>query len=136
MHRRNLILFALSAIFFWTCKKSDPQVALRVPVKTDARADTNTGVCIGNSIIAGHPWRYSGLEVADLSYPDTFGQISYHLTQLTGFQWYDRGWGGQTTVQIRNRFLRDAIGDTCDPGDGRGALPFRCGQPMWCWKAV
>ena len=92
--------------------------------------DTNIGVCIGNSIVAGHPWRYSGLEIAVLSYPDTFGQISYHLAQLTGFTWYNRGWGGQTTVDIRNRFLRDAIGDTSDPGDDRGSVTLP-GRPTY-----
>jgi lysophospholipase L1-like esterase len=53
---------------------------------------------------------------------DSFGQIAYHLGQLTHIKWIDHGWGGQTTGQIRKRFWRDAVGDTIDPGDGRGSV--------------
>jgi lysophospholipase L1-like esterase len=81
-----------------------------------------TGVCIGNSIIAGHPWRYSGLELGLLNWQDSFGQICYHLAQLTHFKWTDHGWGGQTTAEIRHRFPRDVLGDTIDEGDGRQAI--------------
>ena len=128
--RLSILILALIPAVFWTCKKSDPPAAVEIPRYKNLHVDTNSGVCIGNSIIAGHPWRYSGLEVAYLSWPDTFGQISYHLSQLTGFQWYNRGWGGQTTVQIRKRFLRDAIGDTSDPGDDRGSVTLP-GRPTY-----
>ncbi|HET6253556.1 MAG TPA: GDSL-type esterase/lipase family protein [Puia sp.] len=124
---RNLLFLSVSALF-WTCQKSDPRSVNAIPkgaslpMHKGLKLDTNSGVCIGNSLIAGHPWRHSGLELGILDYPDSFGQISWHLSQLTGFQWIDHGWGGQTTFQIINRFLRDAIGDTSDVGDGRGSV--------------
>ena len=111
------------ALLTWDCQKTNPR-----PLKVDSIRTYSihpripTGVCIGNSIIAGHPWRYSGLEIGELNYPDSAGQIAYQLSRLTEFRWIDRGWGGQTTVQIKHRFLRDAIGDSSDPGDGRGPV--------------
>ena len=121
----TLFLIIFSALI-WNCKKiyfrpqgSNPPTDSAQSQLAPAKADT--GVCIGNSIIAGHPWRRSGLELGNLNYPDSFGQISYHLAQLANFPWYDRGIGKQTTGDIRKRFLRDAIGLTSDPGDGRGA---------------
>jgi lysophospholipase L1-like esterase len=122
--RKPLFFFFLFALT-WACKKAESRSGGGSPHRNDSTQAQNvsgdTGVCIGNSIIAGHPWRSSGLELGKLDYPDSFGQISWHLTQLTKFPWIDHGWGGQTTVQIRNRFLRDAVGLSVDPGDGRGA---------------
>jgi lysophospholipase L1-like esterase len=117
----------LLPLLFMACMKSKPhfQVAERIHDTVRVKIKISkpiTGVAIGNSIIAGHPWRYSGLELGDLNYPDSFGQICYHLSELTNFSWFDRGWGGQTTGQIRKRFLRDALGDSVDPGDGRGPV--------------
>src|SRR6185312_7405197 len=111
------------ALLTWDCQKTNPR-----PLKVDSirtyiiHPRIPTGDCIGNSIIAGHPWRYSGLEIGELNYPDSAGQIAYQLSRLTEFRWIDRGWGGQTTVQIKHRFLRDAIGDSSNPGDGRGPI--------------
>jgi hypothetical protein len=118
----------MSALQWIACEKGNPPLNNAIHKRDSTRhpaimtLQPNTGVCIGNSIVAGHPWRYSGLELGSLDYPDSFGQISYHLSQLTNLKWIDHGWGGQSTVQIRSRFLRDAIGDTSDPGDGRGAI--------------
>jgi len=111
----------------WACQKSDvnrgnSRLIDSILLHNNRRLQSTSGVCIGNSIVAGHPWRRSGLELGILNYPDSFGQISYHLAQLTRFKWIDHGWGGQTTYEIRNRFMRDAVGDTSDPGDGRGSV--------------
>lgn len=112
-------------VVIWACQKSTSVEASEVPHNSDTTktqttpSRSDTGVCIGNSIIAGHPWFYSGLEQNWLTRPDSPGQITYQLTQLTKFPWINHGWGGQTTVQIRKRFLRDAIGLTQDAGDNR-----------------
>jgi len=117
----------LFIIFIWACQKATSRDAGGAPHSADtsllarhAFSKGDTGVCIGNSIISGHPWKHSGLELNDLTRPDSPGQISYQLAQLTKFPWYNHGIGGQTTVDIRKRFLRDAIGLTEDPHDYRG----------------
>ena len=119
-------LFLFSSVIIWACQKTTSRIAGKTLQNSDssqtssqAKSDT-TGVCIGNSIIAGHPWHYSGLEINVPNHPDSPGQITYVLDQLTHFHWVNQGWGGQTTVQIKARFLRDAIGLTSDPGDGHG----------------
>ncbi|HVS96774.1 MAG TPA: GDSL-type esterase/lipase family protein [Puia sp.] len=120
------IPFLLLPLITCECRKTDPwQPKVEATRNHKTNLQIPGGVCIGNSIIAGHPWRYSGLELNSLGYPDSAGQISYELTRLTKYAWSNRGWGGQTTVQIKRRFLRDAIGDSSDPGDGRGALTLR-----------
>lgn len=68
------------------------------------------GVFIGNSLVAGHPWRFSREETGVLSYPDTIGQWTWRLSQSTHYPWINAGWGGQTTAQMRVRFLRDVLG--------------------------
>ncbi len=123
-----LLLLMVTTLFSLNCHKGDPPAATTgtatPPADTVLFASpvTYTGVCIGNSIMEGFPWHVSGLYLGDLAFPDTSGQPAYQLTQLTGFQWFDRGWAGQTTGQIRARFLRDAIGENSDPGDGRGSV--------------
>jgi lysophospholipase L1-like esterase len=117
------VMIFFFCVVVWACQKStspDRNSTLR-NWDTTQRLTTfgDTGVCIGNSIIAGHPWNYSGLETNWLTRPDSPGQINYRLTQLTKFPWINHGWGGQNTVQIRKRFLRDAIGLTVDVGDAR-----------------
>jgi lysophospholipase L1-like esterase len=124
----HFVLSILLSTLLWACAKNsahDVSPVLNVdtlPMQKDLHLQPNIGVCIGNSIIAGHPWRYSGLELGILDYPDTFGQISWRLSGLTHFNWFNHGWGGQTTYQIINRFLRDAVGDTSDVGDDRGSV--------------
>jgi hypothetical protein len=80
-------------------------------------------VFIGHSIIAGHPWRNSGLESPEnLLFQDSSGQISWQVTQLTGLVGENCGIGGQTSAQVRARFLRDAMAIASDPNDGRGSV--------------
>lgn len=123
----KIIAFLSLSVLFIACKKGSTNNSTTVATKPVISAiyiqpKPYTGVAIGNSIIAGFPWNISGLELGVLSQRDTIGQICYRLNQLTGFTWIDHGWVAQTTAQIRARFLRDAIGDTSDPGDGRGAV--------------
>ncbi len=123
----NIAAILFLSVLFFTCRKNSTNNT--TTPTTDPR-DTAvfiqpkpyTGVAIGNSIIAGFPWNISGLELGVLSYRDTVGQICFRLNQLTRFNWIDHGWVAQTTAQIKARFLRDAIGDSSDPGDGRGAV--------------
>ncbi|HEV2482688.1 MAG TPA: GDSL-type esterase/lipase family protein [Puia sp.] len=119
----NLLFLAL----FMGCQKNGQlsQPAPEIDTSWFKPSQRLTGVGIGNSIIAGHPWRYSGLEQHNINLPDSFGQICYHLALLTNFQWFDRGWGGQTTGQIRARFLRDALAESSDPGDGDGPVTLK-----------
>jgi lysophospholipase L1-like esterase len=127
LHKIFAPLFVLALIA--ACQKSNSQINGRTPQRSDTTVTEtkppppkqDTAVAIGNSIIAGHPAKYSALELNAQNWPDSPGQITYYLTQLTGVKWVNQGWGGQTTVQIRNRFLRDAIGLTYNPGDGRGS---------------
>jgi hypothetical protein len=121
MHLRRpdqlLIILLFLALFLGCQKKSqlsrlDEHPHDTVRLKLPPPPQPPTGVGIGNSIIAGHPWHLSGLEQLDINLPDSFGQICYNLPLLTNFKWFDRGWGGQTTGQIRARFLRDALADT------------------------
>ncbi|WP_315822998.1 hypothetical protein [Paraflavitalea speifideaquila] len=87
------------------------------------------GVLTGDSQIEGHPGRHGRLHplvsgtpqnIFKYDYPDSTGQLSYHLRQLTNYRWYNHGIGGQTTVQLRQRFLRDCFGVVSNPSDGRG----------------
>jgi len=126
MHPLRIFIFLLAAFFSWNCHRDDPPAAGAATRPADTALFTSpvtyTGVCVGNSIMEGFPWHLSGLYLGDLSIADTTGQPAYILTQLTGFKWFDRGWAGQTTDQIRARFLRDAVGESSDPGDGRGSV--------------
>lgn len=85
------------------------------------------GVIIGNSIAEGHPALHgrlhpSGTVGFQSNYPDATGQISYELRNLTHMRWYNQGIGGQTSTDIRNRFLRDALGIASNPNDSRGSV--------------
>jgi len=80
--------------------------------------NTPIGVVFGASLAAGHPWRNSPLETPGLH--DTVGQISWHLTQGTNYQWKNMGIGGQGTVQARPRFMRDCLGQIATVNDTRG----------------
>jgi len=84
------------------------------------------GVVIGNSIVEGHPGLHGRLHPNASSYspyyPDSVGQISYHLKELTGYRWYNHGIGGQTSSQVWSRWDRDVLADSVAIGDGRGNL--------------
>lgn len=126
-----LLITLLFSALFLGCRKNSQLYRLAVHKYDTARMtpsppqDPLTGVGIGNSTIAGHPWHQSGLEQLNINLPDSPGQICYNLSLLTNFKWFDRGWGGQTTGQIRARFLRDALADTSDPGDGNGPVTLK-----------
>lgn len=88
------------------------------------------GVILGDSHAEGHPLKHGRLHWLNAGvpqnsfkwdYPDSSGQVSYHLAQLTNMRWYNHGIGGQTSTQILARFYRDALGFS-NPGatDGRG----------------
>lgn len=79
-------------------------------------------VLIGTSIAAAHPWYKSGLEHFNTSYPDSLGSISYRVSQITQMQCLSMGIGGQTSTQIRARFLRDALNVAGDVSDGHGSV--------------
>lgn len=87
------------------------------------------GVIFGNSIMEGHgepPVLHgrlhpNGSNTFQWDYPDSAGQVSYHLRYLTNYHWYNGGIGGQTSVQGRARFYRDVLGQvSANAGDGRG----------------
>jgi lysophospholipase L1-like esterase len=126
-----LLINLLFLVLFLGCRKNSQHSRLAgdrhdtVQLKPPPPQQPPTGVGIGNSIIAGHTWHHSGLEQLNINLPDSFGQICYTLSMLTNFTWFDRGWGGQTTGQIRARFLRDALADSSDPGDGNGPVTLK-----------
>jgi len=86
-------------------------------------------VVFGDSQAEGHPGLHgrlhplvSGVPVNGFiyNYPDSVGQLSYHLRQLTNMRWYNQGIGGQTTVDLRKRFYRDVLGvNSPNSTDGR-----------------
>jgi lysophospholipase L1-like esterase len=69
---------------------------------------------IGDSQAAGHPGHTGRLDHAEFYYnwPDSLGEIAYRLKYLTQMRWINQGIGGQTTSQIRARFMRDGVGLT------------------------
>ncbi len=95
------------------------------------------GVVIGDSQAQGAPGRGGRLDPKGASvaytatYPDSTGQLSYHLRQLTKMRWYNHGIGSQTSRQIRARFSRDVLGQNVNISDGRPnqTLP---GKPYIC----
>lgn len=89
-------------------------------------------VVIGDSQAEGHPGKHGRLDPNGVTgynglYPDSAGQLSYHLRFLTNMRWYNHGIGGQTTTQVLRRFYRDAIGKpgTYTNADSRG------NQTLW-----
>lgn len=94
------------------------------------------GVVIGDSQAEGHPALHgrlhpNGVATYTATYPDSVGQLSYHLRELTGMRWYNHGIGGQSTRDLRLRFFRDAIGITGNTADGRGTSTLP-GTPFVC----
>lgn len=82
------------------------------------------GVVFGDSQAEGHPALHgrlhpNGTGVYSYNYPDSIGQLSYHLTRLTKFPWVNQGLGGQATELILKRMDRDVIGLSSPVGDGR-----------------
>jgi len=85
---------------------------------------TPIGVYIGNSFAAAHPWFTGPLEQPGGWNPtiaDPWGTTTHTLDSLTHYKWYGMGIGGQTTSQMRSRFLRDVLGLPSNPNDGLGS---------------
>jgi len=90
------------------------------------KVDLPFGVGIGDSIYEGHTALHSRLFPNDVvaydpDYPNAPGQLSYELGLITGMYWFNHGIGGQETDNIWNRWRRDVLAETYDPGDGRGS---------------
>lgn len=95
------------------------------PVGDSMLVSAPFGVLIGSSFCEGHRNLHGrldphGVGTFDPTYPDSVGQMSYHLRQLTNMRWYNQAIGGQRSDQVRKRWARDALGQTltADP-DGR-----------------
>ena len=95
------------------------------PIGDSAQLSAPFGVLAGSSFVEGHRLLHgrlhpNGVGTFTWNYPDSVGQMSYHLRQLTNYRWYNHGIGGQTSSQLRFRWCRDVLAQTCDPNDGRG----------------
>ena len=90
-------------------------------------------VVIGDSISEGHPQSHGRLHnssgAVDLSYESHQGQFSYDLSVLTGMPSYNHGIGGQTTVQIKNRWNRDVLGQDVPTLTPTRTIPSDYGLP-------
>jgi len=64
-------------------------------------------VFTGDSIPAGHPAHYSGIENSTTW--SLASSIEYQLSQLTSFTYQNMGIGSQTTTQIAARFTADVV---------------------------
>lgn len=96
------------------------------PIGDSVQISAPFGVLAGSSFCEGHRLLH-GREHPPVgtfvwNYPDSVGQMSYHLRELTNMRWYNQAIGGQTSEQMRIRWARDVLGQTltADPGDGRG----------------
>lgn len=78
---------------------------------------------IGDSQAEGMPGLRGRLSpyvgVFSYNYPDSFGQLSYHLRQLTNMKFYNQGIGSETSTSTRYRFYRDALGISSYVSDTR-----------------
>lgn len=87
----------------------------------------NFGVIIGDSIAEGHPDFHGRLHTingeVDLSKENEEGQISWYLERHTGIKVYNNGIGSQTTEHIKQRWLRDALGNFCSELEPASTLP-------------
>lgn len=79
-------------------------------------------VVIGDSIAEGEPQRKGRLNVFGQfkpQHPSEPGQLSYELAVRYGVFHFNHGMGGQNSTQVRARWMRDALGQQVDVGDGR-----------------
>jgi lysophospholipase L1-like esterase len=78
------------------------------------KESNNFWVIIGDSQAEGNPLRHGRLHNStgkfDFNYPDSIGQLSYHLRELTHLTFYNQGICGETSNSTKKRFLRDALG--------------------------
>ncbi|WP_274005250.1 phage tail protein [Vibrio parahaemolyticus] len=81
-------------------------------------------VIIGDSISEGHPALHGRLHPGSSSFDPDYksqpGQLSYEFSTRFGLPFVNQGIGGQTSVDIRNRWDRDVLHKVYDVGDGRG----------------
>lgn len=114
-----------SVPFYYTTSGSGTEnggwLTLQLTGGDSVKLNVATGVVIGASLVAGHPWRNGRLEGVNLAFQDSLGQITYYLSQYSHFQWINQGIGGQGTVAVRPRFMRDAIGQIATVNDTRGS---------------
>ena len=121
---KNIIIY-LWAVFLISCDHGN---ALEIQIPQEP-SDPYL-IVIGGSVSEGHPTRHGRLHsggpvgfVEDLeSMP---GQISYDLANILNMRSYNHGIGGQTTVQIRNRWSRDVLGQPTAVGDGLPDSTFK-----------
>lgn len=87
------------------------------------KMNMSIGVVIGDSTAEGHPNTHGRLHQSDgsvnLNALNVPGQISYHIEQYTKLKTYNQGIGGQTTAQVRARWIRDVLAQTVAVGDGK-----------------
>lgn len=105
-------------------------------------AEMPFAVIIGDSIAEGHgsPDRHGRLHtgaspIYDLDLPNVPGQPAYHLAEKTGIYWYNHGIGGQTSSQVWARWMRDALAQDFDVGDGRPTVTLPR-KPYAVWVNV
>jgi lysophospholipase L1-like esterase len=87
-------------------------------------------VVVGDSIAEGEIERKGRLNIQGQfvpDYPSEPGQLSYELAAFSGVPHFNHGIGGQTSSHIRERWPRDVLAQSFDPGDGRGARTLPSG---------
>lgn len=90
-------------------------------------------VVVGDSIAEGEPQRKGRLNLNGqfkADHPSEPGQLSYELAARYGVFHFNHGMGGQTSSQVRARWLRDVMAQDVNVGDGRPARTLPAGtQP-------
>ena len=100
-------------------------------------------VLIGDSIAEGHPDLHGRLHPTgnagyNKNYVSEEGQLSYELSKGLNMPVINQGIGSQTSVDIRNRWPRDVLGQVYNPNDGRGSstLEFGGQKPYAVWLHI
>ena len=104
-----------------------PGAAMAAPVY---QAGVPYAVVIGDSIAEGEPQRKGRLNVFgqfEPQHPSLPGQLSYELAVRHGVFHFNHGMGGQSSTQVRARWLRDAMAEEVEVGDGRPSRTLPAG---------